>query len=206
MQKATAYPCGFFVAHHKYSMTITEEIIEQPSAEPISVDALLKHHCRLAPNITIEDELLEEYITTARQTFEHLTNRTLIETTFRQYSDCIGPMVLWRGKTTSIEGIYYYDADDELVELEEWQEDLTGLTGKVWLDTYPAVSSSKSPVYYVEYKAGWEDPSEVPSDIKIALRQHVATLYLNRESHSAQALKPLPISYEAIVNKYWVGL
>jgi hypothetical protein len=49
----------------------------------------------------------------------------------------------------------------------------------------------------VVYRAGYSSASAIPADIRLAIRQHVATLYEHRESISDLSLTPVPHSLES---------
>lgn len=120
----------------RYSM-FYDPVITPPASEPITV-SYLKSFVRT--NISDEDALIPDFISTARQQFEHLTQRPVLATTFRQYVDRFAhhrpsnpfyhhhhhynydfemtwpygyawpTIYLMHGPTTSVNNVYYRDA------------------------------------------------------------------------------------------------
>src|SRR5436190_23019910 len=67
---------------------------------------------------TAEDNIILQQLATALEMFEDATNgRVVLSTTFNEYNPCWSsscrPMRLSKAKVTSVDGVSYYDVDDE---------------------------------------------------------------------------------------------
>lgn len=186
----------------------TLQTITEPSTEPVT-DAELKASLRL--NTTSEDALLPDFITTARVTFETVTRRPVLPTVYRQWFERFTePVYLVRGGVTAVASVHYYDQTDTLVTLDPmlWDSDLTGLVPSVFVPTnyYPATSTKKVPVGYVQFTAGWADAASVPRPVKVAIKLLAAHLFKHRHAYDAQTVAELPMGFRAVCDQYRTGM
>jgi uncharacterized phiE125 gp8 family phage protein len=180
------------------------QVISPPASEPVSLSEL-KAHLRL--NDDSEDALLIGFIKAAREFFERYTGRIVLPTTLRQHVYYLtGPVYLMRGNVTSIEDFYYYDQNDSLTELTEYHEDTISLPSSVWLDSYPTTSPTKTPNAYVTFVAGWADTNAVPEMVKVGIKLLAAHYYEQRNSHSPEDLKTVPMGFKSICDQFKTGL
>lgn len=173
--------------------------------EPITV-AELKAHLRL--NTSAEDDLLELYISTARQQFEHSTDgRICVPSLYEQHlTEWPEVIRLCRGPVTEVTSVAYYNQDDELTDLEDFTTDLAttpALVSYYPTFSWPAVSQQRIRPIIVSFTAGF---TEVPSDVRLAIKLLAAHYYANRESHLVDDLKELPFGFGAIARRYGTGL
>lgn len=136
------------------------DIVTPSVTEPVTLDEF-KRHIRHQLG-TVEDLELADYLTAARQRFEFETNRILLTTTLRQWSDRLDrarnrydvpivgylghgstPYMLWadrtdrtipfmRGRVSSITAVRYYAPDGTLQTLQGWNADLQSSPQTVW--------------------------------------------------------------------------
>lgn len=183
------------------------EVVTSSDSEagPITVEQLAAH---LRLNSTAEEDELALYIDAAREAFEFETGRAVVSTTYRQHMHCWdAPIRLIRSNALSVESVTYYDQDDEEQELEDWQADLTGVPGLVYLpgDNWPALSATRPRPITVEFSAGW-DSDAVPADVRHALLLVAAFYYRHRENYTELSLNELPMGFRRVCDKYKTGI
>jgi uncharacterized phiE125 gp8 family phage protein len=181
----------------------TIEVVTPPESEPVTLNEL-KAHLRL--NDDSEDALLTGFIKAAREVFESYTGRIVLPTTLRQHVPYFNSRVyLMRSQARSIVSVKYWDASNVLTTLEDFHSDVITCPGSVWLDSYPVTSSTKSPKAYVEFEAGWE-PEQVPEMVKVGIKLLAAHYYEQRNSHSPEDLKTVPMGFKAVCEQFKTGL
>jgi uncharacterized phiE125 gp8 family phage protein len=192
---------------HRYLM-YNATIYTQPTSEPVSVDDL-KAQLRL--NTDDEDDAIEEYITTARQQFEHLTQRPVLAQTIRQYcsrmpshepcdrSSYEGIIYLMKGNVQSVTQVKYYDQDNTLQTSSTHTTDLTTNPARITWQTRPDLSELQANPLYVDYVCGF---TVVPNDVKVALKMLAGHYFENRSAFVTDNLKELPIGFLNICSKY----
>jgi len=185
-------------------MSFTIQITTQPTSEPVTTSDL---HAWLRLNTTDEDAILASLITTARQQFEHLTQRAVLPTTFRQYTDRIRHGVtLLRGPVTSITGVHYYDGNDNLQTDSTYSSDIVSLPARIrWINPL-TISLNVRPPVYVDFVAGWADTSHVPVEVCTAIKLLAASYYETRSAYVTDNLKELPRGFAAVCAKYALSL
>lgn len=183
-----------------------------PVTEPVST-ADLKTKLRL--NTTDEDAVLTECITTARQQFEHLTNRPVISQTIRQYCSRIGfhncqdrsvysgIVYLMKSNVISITQVKLYNDADALVTDTSYIADLTTLPARITWQTRPALSRIYEKPVYVDYVCGF---SSVPADVSTAIKLLAAHYFENGSTYITDNLKDLPMGFQTIAQKYSTGI
>jgi uncharacterized phiE125 gp8 family phage protein len=198
------------------------EITDAPTELVVSA-AELRQHLRL--NTTDEDDLLEGCILSATEQFEHHTDgRVVMETTFvqrfmswdrllmnsptRYVSPNLYTLALGRAPVSSVEGVTYYDTEDEVQELEDWETDLTGTPALVYyrpVGMVPYLSLTRPRPIEVEFIAGWEADT-VPASVKRAILLLAAHYFDQRVNYGEMELKELPMGFAAICAQYKTGL
>jgi hypothetical protein len=200
-------------------------VYSEPASEPVTT-AELKAHLRL--NTTDEDTLLSLFITTARQQFEHSTQRPVITQTIRQYCSYLpgyqycsqyqqpfpglfyryppifaGIIYLMKGNVQSVSQVKYYDVNDALQTDTTYTTDLTTDPARITWQTRPILSLLKANPIYVDYVCGF---TSVPSDVKVSICLLAAHYFERREAHITESLHELPDGFERIVAKYKTGV
>lgn len=171
-----------------------------PTSEPVTT-AELKAYLRL--NTTDEDSLLASYIATARHQFEHLTQRAVISQTLRQWNDSIHHgFRIMRGDVLSISAVKYYNTSGALTTDTTFSTDLNVAPVKVFWVTKLTTSTTRTPVAYVDFVAGF---STVPEDVKTAIKLLAGMYFDQRAAFITDNLKELPMGFQAICAKYDLG-
>ncbi|MBP3954917.1 phage head-tail connector protein [Gemmata sp. G18] len=194
---------------HHYSL----EIIEP--GESISLVEALKAHIK-SNNGTSEDSELQVFLDAAMSAFEHETDgRIVLSTTFKQYFPCWAKCLeLARGKVTNVAAVSYFDENEDEFEIDGWYADFTSIPALVNFPdlayfpdgVFPALSLTRPRPVCVEFTAGWVGVDYLPAEVRVAVLQLAAHYYANRESHTTDTLKELPMGFTRICNKYLTGL
>lgn len=200
-----------------------------PAVEPVST-ATLKTYLHL--NTTDEDTLLPGFISTAREQFEHLTQRPVISTGFRQYVDRFAfgrPHLPWGGSSrywsapwcvpffhpsiylmvggvTAVSAVQYRQANETYTASSTHTVDLVSFPARVWWTGLPPVSVDQTPVAYVDFTAGWADAGSTPADVQTAIMLLAAHYFGQRSAYITDNLRELPQGFVAVCNKYSTGL
>jgi len=182
--------------------------ISRDSSEAIPL-ALVKEHIRASQDNSTEDELIRSYMATARLCFEGFTRRTLITTTYKTYRD------IWqsgyeirRSPLQTIESVKYYDTDNVLQTLDSSNYYITNETdySRLIFNNDAVLPSLKNREQAIEitFKAGYGDAMEdIPYDIRVALLQHIASMYENRgDCIDSVCSNLLPATASMIYSKY----
>lgn len=161
------------------------QITVEPATEPITT-AEAKAHLRV--DFSDEDTYIDTLITTARKYCESYCNRYFITQTWRQNLDTFPTVIKLKvNPVISLTSIKYYDTD-------EVQQTITASSDNYQLDNladvatiheglvngFPAIGSTINPIEIITV-CGYGAASDVPSDIKHAIKLMVSHLYENRE-------------------------
>lgn len=187
-----------------YSIVTTEP----PAEEPVSAEELHEH---LNLNVGLEDvrSLLELYIIVARELFEHDTGLAVCTQTFTQYQagwEC--PVRLFRHPVQDVTSVQYYDTNDELQTLTDWEVDLTGCPALIYKTdgtSFPALSTNRPRPIEIEYEAG-VDAEYTDAGIRLAIMLLAGHYYNVRESHGEVDYKSVPMGWDRLTAKYSTGL
>lgn len=185
-----------------------------PTTEPVSAEELHEH---LSLNVALNavEDLLNVYITAAREQFETMTDGRIVnETVFTQHMTCFPhcpdePVKLYRGDVLSVDSITYYDADDELQTLEDYETDLTGIPALITKsDGFPSVSTTKLKPITITFTAGFLQDSahDVPQSVRLAILLLAAHYYTTREAFGEVDLKEVPMGFKHLCAKWKTGL
>lgn len=165
------------------------KLIAAPGEEPVSL-AEAREHCRLAED-EIGDDLLELYITAARELCESITGRVLVTQTWEQTLDDFprgdkSDIQLLRLPVQSVQSVVYVDADGaeqtlagdqyatDLQDAEAWVLPADGVT---WPTTDDVINAVK-----VQFVAGYGDAAAVPKQLKVWILATVAMFATQREA------------------------
>ena len=186
----------------------------EPASEPITT-AEAKAHLRV--DFSDEDTYIDTLIATAREYCEAYCNRVFITQTWIQEEDVFtNPIKLKINKVASLTSLKYYDTNDSQQTLTDnsanFQKDFNSDVAKIYEGTtnaFPNISTSVINPIEITYVCGYGDASDVPSDIKHAIKLMVAHLYENRDMvHRPIASMPfdvpMPSSVRNLLNRYRV--
>ena len=108
---------------------------------------------------------------------------------------------------TSVTALSYYDSNNTLQTASGYEIDATATPVRIWFTgTVPTTSSTKSPVGYVDYVAGWASASVVPEGVKLAIKLLAAHYYEHRSDASDGGLSPVPFGFAAVCDQFRTGL
>jgi uncharacterized phiE125 gp8 family phage protein len=161
--------------------------------------------------VNVEDTLLTNLITVARETCENITNRALATQTLELSLDefPIGNIRLPRPPLVSVTSIYYKDSDGTDTEWANtnYIVDITKEPGEVVLtygNTYPVFTEYPTGAVKIIYVAGYT--TDCPKSIKQAMLLLIGHLYENREEVIAggfrEVLKNIPMGAESLLQSY----
>lgn len=160
-----------------------------PAAEPITL-ARAKEHLRVESDFTLDDDLINAYISAARDQAEKYCNRSFALANFfllvDGFPDSGAPLYIPDPKTTAVSSITYLDSDqaeqtlsDSLYTLDIDRQQIR-ITGE-----WPTPASAIK----VAYSAGYDtsaSPAELPPDIiQQAMLLLISDMYEIRQSQVA---------------------
>lgn len=170
--------------------------------EPITlVEA--KAHLRIDNGDLLEDGVIvTPLITAAREYCENITGRALCPQTITAYPDDWGPWRLPRPPLLSIEKIQYYDAQNTVYSLTDYQIDTA--EGVVHVLTLPSVNLRAVNPIEITYKAG----GACPMGVRQAMLLLIGHWYQSREAIATAGIKiysePLELGVKRLLNQYKV--
>lgn len=161
------------------------QITVQPTTEPITT-AEAKAHLRV--DFADEDTYIDTLIASARKYCEQYTNRVFITQTWRQNEDCFkSPIRLKVNPVISLTSLKYYDTNEAQQTLTDssanFQKDFLSDGAKIYeglTNAFPSIGSTINPIEIITV-CGYGAASDVPEDIKHAIKLMVSHLYENRE-------------------------
>jgi uncharacterized phiE125 gp8 family phage protein len=160
-------------------------ILEPISEVRVVTWAEAKKHLRLDSDD--EKSYVESLIDAATEYAEERLSTTLLERSRTQIFYDAEPLIpLPRGPLVSITSVT--DADDN--EITNYELSRVGHSDRMTI-----TGSFKAPLTIV-YRAGYASAAAIPASIRLAILQHVATLFENRESVSDKTKLPVPHSLE----------
>lgn len=147
--------------------------------EPITVE-FLKSYCRLIT--TGEDELLEMFITAAREKAETYCNRYFASQQATRTYPIDRPCPVPTEDIISVSGFYtnVAEATNAYTYFVEY------LKGSI-VNRDCAISTVTLPTYTVQFNVTVQ-PEDVPASVKVAIAKIAADLYENRENSGSQEL------------------
>lgn len=184
--------------------------------EPVSLQEA-EDQCYIIDGDTTTQLLLDSFIKAARTYAENRTWRSFVDSTWIWKMDCfpIGILEVPKPPLISVDSIAYIDGDgvsQALVEDTDYRVDAHSEPGRIEpINNWPGVNDQVNAVT-ITFKAGYTDSgsvSQVPEDVKIALRMLVKTMYDNRDSHvlpdrASSEYIPVPIGTDALLDAYSV--
>lgn len=139
----------------------------------------------------IEDDLLEEQITSSREDVEDYTRRKLITQTWDYYLDTFpnkNYIKIPYGNLQSVTYVKYTDSDSTVTTMTETTDYIVETNGescgRIVLPygvSWPSFTAYTSNPIVIRFICGWEDANAVPKKIKSAIKLRGTDLYENRE-------------------------
>lgn len=156
--------------------------------------AELKEHLRVENSYTTEDTLITSYIKAATAHAETYCNRFFLDTAITAFYDQFPTeqLQLYKGKVSEITAITYKDNDSasQTWASSKYSSDIHSMPARIkpnLSESFPDTDGSMNNVS-VQYKVGWASASDVPEDIKTAIKLITARLYLVREDSAHKLL------------------
>lgn len=187
-------------------MPFTAIIVNAATEKVISV-AEAKAHLSFEEDVDYDEEDIERRIAEAQADAERECGRVFLE------SECLfvlddfprdgQPIRLPFGKCESIDAINYYDAEgtEQLLDEDNYYRATRSEPARVLpVTTWPATRAGRPENVTVEYRAGWEAASDVPADIKAAVKLILGDRWSNR-GDDARA-KTIPDAARRILDGY----
>lgn len=191
------------------------QITVEPATEPITT-AEAKAHLRV--DFSDEDTYIDTLIVSARRYCEAYCNRVFITQTWRQNeSEWKDPILLKVNPVISVTSLKYYDTNEAQQTITDnssnYQKDLNSDVAKIYdglVNTFPAIGDTINPIEIVTV-CGYGAASDVPDDIKHAIKFMVSYFYENREgvnvplNNASSDIKP-PTAVKSLLNRYRVNV
>ncbi|MCP4354343.1 MAG: hypothetical protein GY793_01680 [Proteobacteria bacterium] len=161
------------------------QITVQPATEPITT-AEAKAHLRV--DFSDEDDYIDTLITSARKYCEQYTNRVFVTQTWRQNENSFSDRIQLKvNPVVSLTSFKYIDSDENQQTItdstanfqKDFNSDVAAIYGGL-TNGYPSLGSSINPIEIITV-CGYGAASDVPMDIKHAIKLMVSHLYENRE-------------------------
>ena len=177
-----------------------------PPCEKVLPLSLVKSHLKITASNRKNDSLLSLYIDAVALHVEKVTKRTLITTTFTTYRDnfCQN-LTLRRAPFQSIDRFEYFsDSTLTTVSTSLYQIPRSDSFSEIKLkvDQQWPTPDVMCEAIEIDFKAGYGDKSEnIPADLRNAMLEHVAAMYLNR-GDCADCSKSAPAGSTQIYKNY----
>lgn len=194
-------------------LDIERHLIETtaPAAEPIT-NTEFKAHARYG--LSDEDDLIDEYIKTARQACEKYCRRSFINTTWTYYLDKFpragrGTIYLPRGPVSSITSFEYLDASTETlttVSTDDYETSLNSLPARIRQKegrSYPTEQDTVEAVKIVFVAGDGAASSNVDASLKVAVRLLTSYFFEIREPSNDPGM--IPESIKMILRPYRIN-
>lgn len=192
---------------------MAHRIVLPPSVEPVTV-AFFRDHAKLDGSES--DDLLSMYLKAARQSIEHIMQRSIMEQkhaiTLDTFPDAIelqcpsvpsasGDCVL----VAAIESLSYYDTAGSKITMSPTAYALDAYTVPGWVvpavgTTWPETQARINAVEVI-YTVGLDDADDVPAAIKHVICLRASAALENREELTPSGLSVLPFA-ERMLDEY----
>lgn len=191
------------------------QITIEPTTEPITT-AEAKAHLRV--DFSDEDTYIDTLIVTARKYCEAYCNRVFITQTWRQnLSEWTNPIQLKVNPVVSVTSLKYYDTNESQQTITDssanYQKDLNSDVAKIYeglTNAFPAIGDTINPIEIITV-CGYGAASDVPDDIKHAIKLMVSHLYENRDmvnvplNNQASDI-PMPMAVKYLLTRYRINV
>ena len=165
-----------------------------PEVEPVSL-ALAKQWCTVEHDE--DNALIEMLIGSARETCEAHLGRTIMLSTWELKVDGLPPAIaLPYPRVLQVAALDFVAPSGELQTLDPQDYQLDEASEPAYLVpaygcAWPEARCEPNAVR-VRYRAGWENPDQVPKRVKTWILEHVAHFHRNREAATEGNLQRLP--------------
>ncbi len=181
-------------------------LVTAPTVEPITTRDI-KDHLRIDTDVDLEAEELKEYVSAARSWCELFQNRAYITQTWDWALDGWphSPFSIPLPVLQSITSIKYFDTDETEATFasSNYQVDIISEPGRVslgWNKTYPSTTLRPINGVIIQFVAGYGNAeSDVPNNIKQAIRLLVGHMYENREGTWIKAIDEIPLGIRSFL-------
>lgn len=181
-------------------------VVTPAATEPITL-AQAKSHLRI--DHSDDDTYLSLCITASRIFFEKMCEITISQTTLKlSLDDFEDVLYLPKGPIQSVTEIEYYDSNNTLQNVADWQEDIASGPARLMplLDeSWPEISGVMNAVQ-ITYVAGFVNAAAVPELLKAGIKFYVGHLYENREAVTEGNYTEVPMAVTTIINLFTNGV
>lgn len=180
-----------------------------PAQEPVLLEEM-KSHARIeAPE---ETALMAGNIVAARRWVEGFTYRALISQTWTLKLDTVPSrddalIELPGGRVQSVSSITYTDSDGatQTWDAADYEVDTDSEPGRVGLaydKSWPTIREWGLPIT-ITYDVGYgDDPSDVPEELRTAIRMLALELFENRQESDDVSLNAVPWGAKTLASRY----
>lgn len=192
------------------------QIISEPASEPITT-AQAKEQLRV--DWSDEDDYIDTLITASRKFCEQYTNRVFITQTWRQNEDSFtNPIPLRVNPVISLTSLKYYDTNDTQQTLTDsstnFQKDFNSDVASIYSGTtnaFPSISAVVINPIEIITVCGYGGASDVPEDIKNAIKIMVSFFYEHRDLVNVPVASmatqiPIPQAVYSLLSNYRVNV
>jgi uncharacterized phiE125 gp8 family phage protein len=163
------------------------QITVEPASEPVTLDEA-REHLRNEDE-SFDDDEVTRLIVAARKYCEAYMNRVLITQTWRQNEDqWSNPVCLRVNPVISLTSLKYWDSDNNQQTITDndnnFQKDFNSDVAAIYeglVNTFPAISANKINPIEIITVCGYGDASDVPEDIKQAIKIMISYFYEHRD-------------------------
>lgn len=182
-------------------------VITPPAAEPITLTEA-KDWCRI--NTTDDDTLVTNLIISARIFGEKYCNRIFVDTDIDcffnglDFSNCepYGFVQIRRSPLSSITAVSVYSSGSYTATTDYLLKQSNGFSRLIFQNGIDADAGVIYPIK-VEATFGYGSATDVPEEIRTAIKQHVAFLYENRGDVRAEGALPMPLETKLIYSRHY---
>lgn len=158
---------------------------------------------------TTDDLLISAMISAAVTLAEKYMNRDLLETTYENYrNDIEQDLTLRRAKFSSLDSIEYLkDSSYNTLNPSSYQVATKGIYGRIWEVNINDSFDEHPQAIKITFKTGFgPSASNIPDDILMAIKAHVAYMYENRGDCETTSKRlydiPMPVTTKLIYDLY----
>ena len=191
------------------------QITSEPATEPIT---LVEAKAHLRVDFSDEDDYIDTLIISARKYCEAYCNRVFITQTWRQNeNEWNNPIQLKVNPVVSVTSLKYYDTNESQQTITDssanYQKDLNSDVAKIYeglTNAFPAIGSTINPIEIITV-CGYGAASDVPDDIKHAIKIMVSWMYENREGvnvplNNQASDIPMPSAVKHLLTRYRINV
>lgn len=188
------------------------KITSEPATEPVTL-AEAREHLR-NEGLTADDDYITALITVARKWVENYCSRALITQTWKQSWDLVPDDACFElaiNPLVSISSFNYYDENGSQQSYTTYQTDTQSEVTKLVPNvdtTFPSIELGRLNAIDVTFVAGYGAASDVPDDIKHAIKILIAYFYDENRSGTGmgKTVQAPRIVYDLLTNYRLTGL